>query len=186
MTAADLAEPRLVREMGLEARIANIVEPVLADLGYRLVRIQMSQRDGGTLQIMAERPDGTMSITDCEKSSRAISAALDVEDPIHSTYNLEMSSPGIDRPLVRLSDFERWQGYECKIELEQAVDERRRFRGFIETVEGETIRVAVPDIEPSRIEFSVNNIAEARLVLTDDLIEESLRRSQQSESMDQA
>ena len=111
------SEPRIVTETGLEARIAHIVEPMVAGLGYRLVRVKLSAMNGTTLQIMAERPDGTMTVEDCERLSRDLSPALDVEDPIDRAYHLEVSSPGIDRPLVRRSDFERWAGHVAKIEL---------------------------------------------------------------------
>ncbi len=111
-------EPRIVTERGTEARIANIVEPAIRGLGYRLVRVKLSAMNGTTLQIMAERPDGTMTVDDCETVSRDLSPLLDVEDPIDRDYHLEVSSPGIDRPLVRRSDFETWGGHLAKIELE--------------------------------------------------------------------
>ena len=111
---SELNEPRIVAETGQEARIANIVEPAINDLGYRLVRVRLSGMNGLTLQIMAERPDGTMGIDDCEAVSRAISPVLDIEDPVNAAYNLEVSSPGIDRPLVRRSDFETWSGQDRK------------------------------------------------------------------------
>ena len=123
------AEPRLIVEPGVAARVAAIVEPVLEGLGYRLVRVRISGLDGCTVQIMAERPDGTMTIEDCEAASRALSPVLDVADPIERAYRLEISSPGIDRPLVRRSDFERYAGNVVKIEMAVAVDGRRRFRG---------------------------------------------------------
>src|SRR6185312_8792713 len=118
---ADLTaiEPRIVTETGLEARIAHIVEPVIENLGYRLVRVKVSAMNGTTVQIMAERPDGTMTVADCERLSRDLSPTLDVEDPLDRAYNLEVSSPGIDRPLVRRSDFERWAGHVAKVELER-------------------------------------------------------------------
>ncbi|MBL4756986.1 MAG: ribosome maturation factor RimP [Rhizobiales bacterium] len=181
----DLNEPRFVREMGLEARIVNIVEPILLELGFRLVRVQLSQREGSTLQIMAERPDGSMPVSDCALASRAISAALDVDDPVDTAYNLEMSSPGIDRPLVRLSDFERWRGYECRVELEQMMDGRKRYRGFIESIEDGILNLAISGGDKNRAAVPVSAIAEAKLMLTDDLIEESLRRSKQSGIADQ-
>ena len=112
-------EPRIVTEQGLDARVAAIVEPVIEDLGYRLVRTSISAANGCTLQIMAERPDGTMTVEDCETISRAVSPALDVEDPINRAYHLEVSSPGIDRPLVRAGDFERWAGHEMKVEMDR-------------------------------------------------------------------
>jgi ribosome maturation factor RimP len=135
-TLQDLHEPRFVRENGLEARISAMVEPAILDLGFRLVRIKLSGLNGLTLQIMAERPDGTMSVEDCEKVSRTIAPVLDVEDPINQEYNLEISSPGVDRPLVRASDFARWVGHLVKLELAEPLDGRRRFRGEIRGVDG--------------------------------------------------
>ena len=138
-----LAEPRIVRETGIDARVAAIVEPVVNDLGYRLVRVHLSGRDGLTLQIMAERPDGDMTVSDCETVSEAVSPALDVEDPIDKAYNLEISSPGIDRPLVRRSDFARWQGHEAKVEMNVGLDGRRRFRGLLGPVAGDCVEMEI-------------------------------------------
>ena len=164
-------EARLVTETGVDARIGAIVEPVIDDLGYRLVRVHVSGRDGCTLQIMAERPDGGFTVEDCETVSRAISPVLDVEDPIRKAYNLEVSSPGIDRPLVRLSDFDRWAGHEAKIELAAGIDGRRRFRGRLGGVDGRRVLITV-DVEGGAREFVLpgEDIVEAKLVMTDDLI----------------
>jgi ribosome maturation factor RimP len=170
-------EPRIVTERGAEARIANIVEPAIAGLGYRLVRVKLSAMNGTTLQIMAERPDGSMNVGDCEIVSRDLSPLLDVEDPIDREYHLEVSSPGIDRPLVRRSDFEAWGGHLAKIELEQMLDGRKRFRGKLAGVEGDTVRVALEKADGGTFALvPLSAIAEAKLVLTDDLIKESLRR----------
>ena len=125
-------EPRLITEPGRAARVAAIVAPALSPLGYRLVRVRISGAAGQTVQIMAERPDGTMTIADCERLSADLSPVLDVEDPIDRAYNLEVSSPGIDRPLVRRSDFERHAGSRVRIEMTVAVEGRRRFRRNIE------------------------------------------------------
>ena len=122
-------EPRLITEPGRAARVAAIAEPVLAGLGYRLVRVRISGFAGCTVQIMAERPDGTMTIEDCEAASRALSPVLDVADPIEGSYRLEISSPGIDRPLVRESDFLRAVGHEARVEMAVAINGRKRFRG---------------------------------------------------------
>jgi ribosome maturation factor RimP len=178
-------EPRIVRETGLAARIAAIAEPVAEDLGFQLVRVRVSGRDGCTVQVMAERPNGEMSVDDCADLSRALSPALDVEDPIDRAYHLEVSSPGIDRPLVRRSDFARWQGHEVKIELAVAVDGRKRFRGKLAGVEGGDVLVELPDApredthrDDEADRFSavpMDDIAEARLILTDELIEEALK-----------
>src|SRR5438552_13589244 len=131
INADAVREPRLIVEPGLAARVAAIVEPVLEGLNFRLVRVRISGSSGCTVQIMAERPDGTMTIEDCEVASRALSPVLDVADPIDRAYRLEISSPGLDRPLVRRSDFERHIGHTIKVEMEIAVGGRRRFRGSL-------------------------------------------------------
>ncbi|MBP2149879.1 MULTISPECIES: ribosome maturation factor RimP [Xanthobacter] len=174
----DPNEPRLITETGVAARVAAIASGVLGGLGYRLVRVKVTNRDGGTVQIMAERPDGTMSIDDCEAASRALSPVLDVEDPIASAYRLEMSSPGIDRPLVRLSDFVRWAGHEVKVEMSVPVDSRKRFRGILTGAEDGDALVrrtdARADEEPT-VRLPLRDIHDARLVLTDALVREALR-----------
>lgn len=182
--AAD--DVRFIREQGAAAAIAEAVEPVLADLGYRLVRITVSRRDGQTVQIMAERPDGTMSAGDCERVSHAVSPVIDVLDPIVQAYRLEISSPGIDRPLVRPSDFETWAGYEAKVELKELVSNRKRFRGVIEGFTDGEVRMVVELENADKIKsrevvgFGVGLVHEARLVLTDELIRESLRRAKKA------
>lgn len=173
-----LAEERIVTETGLDARIAAIIEPVLESMDFNLVRVRLSGQNGLTLQIMAERKDGTMTVNDCEAVSRAISPVLDVEDPVDKAYHLEVSSPGIDRPLVRVSDFRRWEGYLVRCDTSQMIDGRKRYRGYIRDV-GETGFVVERDQpaygEESRTEIPFAAVAEAKLVLTDDLIRESLR-----------
>ncbi len=173
---------RFIREAGLPARIAAIIEPALEDRGFRLVRVAISGREGKTVQVMAERSDGTMTIEDCEAVSREISALLDVHDPIAGAYRLEVSSPGIDRPLVRPSDFEDWAGHEAKIELAEPIDGRKRFRGKLEGFDGGEVRIEVDLGEAGRqvIGLPVGLIAEAKLVLTDELIREALRRAKNS------
>jgi ribosome maturation factor RimP len=176
----DAAEERIITETGLEARIAHIVEPVAAGLGYRLVRIKLSAMNGMTLQIMAERPDGTMTVEDCETLSRDLSPTLDVEDPIDSEYHLEVSSPGIDRPLVRRSDFERWSGHAAKVELNRTVDGRKRFKGILAGLDSDNVRLELEAksalAEPEIVTIALADIGEARLVLTDALIRETLRK----------
>ena len=179
----DIAEPRLIVEQGMAARVAAIAGPVLNGLGYRLVRVRVSGTSGCTVQIMAERPDGTMAIEDCEAASRALSPVFDVEDPIDREYRLEISSPGIDRPLVRVSDFERHAGHEAKIEMTIGLDGRKRFRGVLTGVEGEAAKLRRKDAaegEPAEVLLPIADMAEARLVLTDELIRESLRRGKQA------
>ncbi len=174
-----LDEPRLIVDHGVAARVGAVVEPALRGLGYRLVRVRVSGVNGCTVQIMAERPDGGMTVDDCEAVSRAVSPALDVDDPVGRAYHLEISSPGIDRPLVRAGDFMRWAGHEAKIEMAVPADGRKRFRGVIAGVENGAALIdrtdAKPD-EPVRWALRLTDIGEARLVLTDELIRESLRR----------
>ncbi|MCX2724458.1 ribosome maturation factor RimP [Roseibium salinum] len=171
-------EPRIVTEQGLEARVAAIVEPVIEDLGYRLVRTKISALNGCTLQIMAERTDGTMTVEDCEAVSRAVSPALDVDDPINRAYHLEVSSPGIDRPLVRVGDFDRWAGHEVKVEMAVMQDGRKRFRGTLLGAENGAAKVRLPDVregEEDTVGLPLEDIGEAKLVLTDDLITAALK-----------
>ena len=178
-----LDEPRLITDSGVAARVAHIVEPVLVDLGYRLVRVRVSGLSGCTVQIMAEWPDGTMPIEDCEAASRALSPVLDVADPLDRSYRLEISSPGIDRPLVRVSDFERHIGQEIKLEMAVAVDGRRRFRGLLAGVDGHSARLHIEGAagEQREVSLPIEQMLEAKLVLTDDLIAQSLRRGKAEE-----
>ncbi len=180
MGESGIAEKRIITETGLEARIAHIVEPAIVGLGYRLVRVKISGLNGMTLQIMAEKPDGTMGVDDCEVVSRDLSPLLDVEDPIDREYQLEVSSPGIDRPLVRLSDFDRWSGHQAKIELARPLDGRKRFKGTLAgRDDDDTINLALDEQpkngEPQVVSLSIADIDEARLVLTDALIRDTLR-----------
>ena len=178
----DIDEPRLIVEQGIAARIAALAAPVLSGLGYRLVRVRVSGTSGMTVQIMAEKADGTMAIEDCEAASRALSPVFDAEDPIEREYRLEISSPGIDRPLVRRSDFERYAGHEAKVEMAVASEGRKRFRGTLLGVEGDAARLRLKDKDAPEAEdgaqvlLPIADMVEARLVLTDDLIRESLRR----------
>jgi ribosome maturation factor RimP len=171
-----LSEPRLVTETGLSARVATLAAPVLEDLGLRLVRVRVSGSAGScTVQIMAEQPDGSMSIEDCEAASRALSPVLDAADPVESAYRLEISSPGIDRPLVRRSDFERYAGHVMKVELAMPRDGRKRFRGILMGADGDAARIRSEDGGEETL-LPIDEMSEARLVLTDALIAESLRR----------
>jgi ribosome maturation factor RimP len=178
------AERRLIVEPGLAARVAGIVEPVLEGMGFRLVRVRVSAADGCTVQVMAERPDGTMLIEDCEAASRALSPVLDATDPMDSPYRLELSSPGLDRPLVRRSDFERYTGNLVKIEMAVALDGRKRFRGTLLGVEGEAARIRRDDAaggDTPDVLLPIEQMAEAKLLLTDELVAEALRKSKQAE-----
>jgi ribosome maturation factor RimP len=167
-------EPRLIIEPGRAARVAAIAAPVLAELGYRLVRVRISGFAGCTVQIMAERPDGSMAIEDCEAASRALSPVFDAADPVEGPYRLEISSPGIDRPLVRRSDFDRYAGHVAQVEMNVAVDGRKRFRGELLGSEGECVRLRCDG--PADVLLPIDDIMEAKLVLTDALISETLRR----------
>jgi ribosome maturation factor RimP len=171
--AFDLNEKRYIKESGLEARIARIVEPVANDLGYSLVRVKVTPENGTTLQIMAEDANGRFAIEDCERLSKDLSPVLDVEDPIDREYHLEVSSPGIDRPLVRARDYIRFVGHEAKIELADMLDGRRRFRGEIAAADAESVTIRLPDapegIDPNH-KLPLRLIAEAKLVMTDALL----------------
>jgi ribosome maturation factor RimP len=173
-------EPRLIIEPGRAARVAALTEPVLAGLGFRLVRVRVSAAAGCTVQIMAERPDGTLAIEECEAVSRALSPVFDVSDPIESSYRLEISSPGIDRPLVRRSDFDRYAGHVANVEMQVPVDGRRRFRGELIGTDGDCVRLRRAEVaagEETDVLLRIDDMMEARLVLTDALIAEALRRS---------
>jgi ribosome maturation factor RimP len=192
-TATEIeTEPRLIVEPGLSARVASIAEPVIEQLGYRLVRVKVSSADGCTVQIMAERPDGTMAVEDCETVSRALSPVFDANDPINKAYRLEISSPGIDRPLVRKSDFDRYAGHLVKIETEIPIDGRKRFRGLLVATEGDAARIRLDHKADTKkddkksddtaaddgTEFllPIAEMSDARLVLTDELVTQALRR----------
>ncbi len=179
VATSERSEPRLIVEPGVSARVAAIAEPVLEDLGYRLVRVKVSAAEGCTVQIMAERPDGSMTVEDCETVSRALSPVLDVADPIDRAYRLEISSPGLDRPLVRKSDFDRYAGHLARIEMEVPVNGRKRFRGLLAGTEDETARLRredVPEGEEPEVLLPIAEMSEAKLVLTDELVADALRR----------
>ena len=177
--AVSAADDRIIRDSGIDARIAAIVAPVLDATGYRLVRVRLTGQNGLTLQIMAERPDGSMTVADCEEVSRALSPVLDVEDPIDKAYHLEISSPGIDRPLVRRSDFEAAAGHLAKVETSVMVAGRKRFRGRIAEVGNDGVvieRDAASYGDEPRVSVPFAAMDEARLVLTDDLIRDALKK----------
>jgi len=182
----DLTEPRYIKETGLEARIARIVEPVANGLGFSLVRIKVTQENGCTLQIMAEDEHGRFTIVNCEALSKDLSPVLDVEDPIDREYHLEVSSPGIDRPLVRRRDFAAHVGHEVKIELGDMINGRKRFRGFIKGVEDDAVIITLPDApggtDPDHRLLFVN-LADAKLVMTDALMEKA-RLDQEAHPID--
>lgn len=171
-------EPRLIVETGLDRRIAEIIEPVMTAMGFRLVRVRLMSQNGLTLQVMAERDDGTMTVEDCEELSMAISPVLDVDDPVDKAYHLEVSSPGIDRPMVRRSDFNRWKGHLVKCETSVLVENRKRFRGKIAEIGEDGFRLERDQVaygEEPVVNIPFSALAEAKLVLTDDLIRDALK-----------
>lgn len=172
---------RFLRESGSAAEIAAIVEPVLDGLGFRLVRVMIQGAPNRIVQIMAERPDGSINIDDCEAISKQLSPVLDVADPVAGAYRLEISSPGIDRPLVRASDFEDWAGHQCRIDLREPIEGRKRFKGELEGFEDGEVRLKA-DTGAQGVQhlgFPIALIADAKLVLTDELIREALARAKQ-------
>jgi ribosome maturation factor RimP len=175
-----MTDLRLAHETGAALKVARLVEPAVEALGYRIVRIRMIGAAGRTLQIMIERPDGSLTIDDCETVSRALSPLLDVEDPISGQYDLEVSSPGIDRPLVRASDFERWRGHLATVDMLEPIEGRRRFRGTLEGIsDGDvrlTLEAAKRGAETTTVGLPFSGIAEAKLVMTDALIEAAQAR----------
>ena len=176
-----VSEARIFSETGVAGEIAALIEPTLNDLGFRIVRVAISGRNGTTVQIMAERPDGTMTVEDCADVSRQLSPLLDAHDPIAGHYTLEISSPGIDRPLARASDFVAWAGHEARIETKELVGGRRRFRGTLKGFAGNDVQLEVPaDQGGPEVILPIGNIAEARLVLTDELIRDTLRRAKKA------
>ena len=166
----------------VEERVIALAEPTAQELGYRLVRVRVSGNRRKRLQIMAERlSDGDMGIDDCTKLSRALSALFDVQDPMPDEYDLEVSSPGIDRPLMRIEDFQRFLGHEAKLETVATIDGRRRFKGVISAVSGDTVQLKLPDAEVE-VSLPFASLSDARLVLTDRLIAEDLKRSKAAQA----
>ena len=163
----------LVAKAAIDRRLAEIILPTVEGMGFELVRLRyMSGAKRSTLQIMAEKADGTMEVEDCADLSRAVSAVLDVEDPVEGQYALEVSSPGIDRPLTRFKDFERFEGWETKLETSELIDGRKRFKGRLAGVEDDEVLLEIPE---GTIGLKFEWLVDAKLVLTDELIAESLR-----------
>ncbi|PWR02178.1 ribosome maturation factor RimP [Meridianimarinicoccus roseus] len=173
----------LIAKAAIDQRMAGILTPVIEDLGYELVRVRLMSGKSKTLQIMADKPEGGIEVDDCAKISTAVSAVLDVEDPLEDAYTLEVSSPGIDRPLTRLKDFETWAGYEAKIETTELIDGRRRFKGVLVGIEGDEVLV---EIEEGTIGLKFDWLSDAKLLLTDELISEMLRQRKASGAVDPA
>ena len=166
----------MIAKAAIDRRIAEIVRPVIEDMGFELVRVRLMSAKETTLQIMAQKPDGTIEVEDCAKISTAVSAHLDVEDPILDAYTLEVSSPGIDRPLTRLKDFDQWSGYTAKLETEELIDGRRRFKGELAGTEGDEVLIEIEEHgAPITIGLKFDWLTDAKLVLTDELIRDMLR-----------
>ncbi len=163
----------LIAKAAIDQRLAGIITPVIEDLGFELVRVRLMSGKTTTLQIMAERPEGGIEVDQCAEISTAVGATLDVEDPIIDEYTLEVSSPGIDRPLTRLKDFATFEGYEAKIETTELIDGRRRFKGQLAGVEGNDVLI---NIEEGTVGLNFDWLSDAKLVLTDELITEMLRQ----------
>ncbi|QDY71454.1 ribosome maturation factor RimP [Qingshengfaniella alkalisoli] len=176
----------LIAKAAIDRRMAEIITPVIEDMGYELVRVRLQGGKTSTLQIMADRPEGGIEVDDCAKISTAVSAVLDVEDPLTDAYTLEVSSPGIDRPLTRLKDFDMWQGYEAKVETTEMIDGQRRFKGELAGVEGDEILITIQQNgEPVTIGLEFEWLSDAKLVLTDDLIKEMLRQRKDAGVVDE-
>ncbi|UWR26423.1 ribosome maturation factor RimP [Sulfitobacter sp. S223] len=172
----------LIAKAAMDRRLAEIITPVIEDLGFELVRVRLMSGKNATLQIMADRPDGGIEVDDCAKISTAVGAVLDVEDPIVDEYALEVSSPGIDRPLTRLKDFANFEGYEAKIETDDLIDGRRRFKGELAGVEGDEVLI---NIDEGTVGLKFEWLTDAKLVLTDELIKEMLRQRKASGAIDE-
>ncbi len=173
----------LIAKTAIDRRLAEIVTPTIEGLGFELVRIRLMGGVYKTLQIMADRPEGGIDVDDCGRISVAVSAVLDVEDPIEDQFTLEVSSPGIDRPLTRLKDFDVWEGYEAKIETSEMIDGRKRFKGKLAGTDGDDVLI---EIEEGTIGLKFDWLSDAKLVLTDELISEMLRQKKATETVDEA
>lgn len=172
----------LIAKAAMDRRLAEIITPVIEDMGYELVRVRLMTGKNATLQVMADKPSGGIEVDDCAKISTAIGAVLDVEDPIVDEYALEVSSPGIDRPLTRLKDFANFEGYEAKIETDDLIDGRRRFKGELAGVEGNEVLI---NIEEGTVGLQFEWLTDAKLVLTDELIKEMLRQRKATGAIDE-
>ena len=172
----------LIAKTNIDKRLAEIITPVIEDLGFELVRVRLQGGNSATLQIMAEKPEGGIEVDDCAAISTAVSATLDVEDPIEDAYTLEVSSPGIDRPLTRLKHFDTWAGYEAKLETAEMIDGRKRFKGPLAGTEGDEVLI---EIEEGTIGLKFDWLAEAKLVLTDELIRDVLKARKDAGEIDE-
>lgn len=177
----------LIAKTAIDRRLADIVGPVIEGLGFELVRIRLMGGRTRILQIMVDRPDGGIEVDECATVSTAVSAVLDVEDPIEDNYVLEVSSPGIDRPLTRLKDFDMWEGYEARLETSELIDGRRRFKGVIEGTEGDEVLIEIEEGgQPLTIGLKFEWLSDAKLLLTDELIAEVLRQRKEAGVIDES
>ncbi len=172
----------LIAKAAIDRRIAEIITPVVEDMGFEVVRVRLMTGKESTLQIMVQRPDGQIEVDECAQVSTAISATLDVEDPIVDVYTLEVSSPGIDRPLTRLKDFDQWEGFEAKIETDELIDGRRRFKGQLAGTEGDEVLITITE---GTIGLKFEWLSDAKLVLTDELIRDVLRGRKDAGQIDE-
>ena len=172
----------LIAKTAIDRRMAEIITPVIEDMGYELVRVRLMGGKTNTLQIMAEKPQGGIEVDDCADISNAVSAVLDVEDPLTDAYTLEVSSPGIDRPLTRLKDFEEFEGYEAKLETSEMIDGRKRFKGVLAGVEDNDVLI---NIEEGTVGLQFDWLADAKLVLTDELIKDMLKARKEAGTLNE-
>lgn len=178
----------LIAKTAIDRRLADIVTPTIEGLGFELVRIRLMGGKTRILQIMADRPEGGIVVDECARISTAVSAVLDVEDPVEDNYILEVSSPGIDRPLTRLKDFDMWVGYEARIETTELIDGRRRFKGELAGTEGEEVLITLEEGKDNFVTIGLQFdwLSDAKLILTDELIAEMLRQRKASGTFDEA
>jgi ribosome maturation factor RimP len=177
----------LIAKSAIDRRLASIITPAIEGLGYELVRVRLMGGKTRILQIMADRPEGGINVEDCAKISTAVSLTLDVEDPIEENYTLEVSSPGIDRPLTRLKDFDMWIGYEARVETTELIDGRRRFKGILAGTEGDEVLITLEEGgEDVTIGLKFDWLSDAKLILTDELIAEMLRQRKEAGTVDGA
>ena len=172
----------LIAKTTMDRRLAEIITPVIEDMGFELVRVRLMGGKTATLQIMAEKPTGGIEVDDCAAISTAVSATLDVEDPIEDAYPLEVSSPGIDRPLTRLKDFDHWEGYVAKLETIELIDGRKRFKGVLAGTEDDEVLI---EIDEGTIGLKFDWLSDAKLVLTDDLIRDVLKARKDAGAIDE-
>ena len=180
----------LVAKTALDRRLADIVRPVVEGMGYELVRLRLQGGKTATLQVMADKPEGGIEVEDCARISTDLSVVLDVEDPLEDEYSLEVSSPGIDRPLTRLKDFDAWSGHEARVETEEPIDGQRRFKGTVAGTEGDEVLLEIPRAKDDgggtvTIGLTFDLLSDAKLVLTDDLVRETLRQRKAAGQIDE-